>query len=931
MGEAGRSRGADEARGAIVNGLPRVLALKARALVTPTPFRWIDPTGEEARVGEILAVLGLPKEIPESDRELLERCARDAHDAHVGEVEGEKLLAGAARPRATMLNPWSAKDEPNEPVDVGASHAKFIERLREVPRTHSEEWYRDLWFRVLDEDVPGVPAVPWLPDHTVWAHRNMTAALVGARANGDSPCLLALHVGPVQGFIADARRTHDLWTGSFTVAWLTFEALRTLAVTLGPESVVQPHFAGAVIARKLLFREPREYTPGEVLRLPIPNRILAIVPARRAQEIAEDTLGNVGRTWECMSDAVLKHFRAHGHESDFVQWREQVAQHPEIDAVVQPWPATLTEINVLLQGAGDSVRIGAGQGDERPGIAYGRMFNLTHRTLTAHRSVWRVPFHNGDARPKCTQCGVREQMGPLTETASAQKRTSREFFETLGKKLRERGATGRDDERASLKLTVGEGLCAVCLTKRFVPEVYFGGEAVEAGLGLDWRKPEDRRALRFPSVATIATAPFRWKLVEALPQDDALRSVVRRWSKSVGDACGQLDFHPPGNLLGAFEELGRRADDNARAVLEHEGQWFYEASYEPRTAWRDHRETPPPDGGVDMERLAESLPPGRRALQEMVRSVGFSPSHYYAVLMLDGDDMGQWLTGTHEKRPRWSELIPEEFLVRDPALAAELGDKCRTISPAVHGELSRRLANLAQRQHEIVARHLGRVVYSGGDDLLAFLPLHTVLPCAMAIREEMRKREHLGDRFDISAGVAVAHYRDPLGLTLREARRAEKYAKKTPGKGAFQVRVLKRSGAPLRVTLPWTFGSGRSTVDALVRLEDARVRLEDAREDARGDSREDRHPLANVKVARELEIEAATLADESLRGAFFHRVRRLVRPDADADALVTFLDAARYEPSRVVDILLLVGFFVRTRRELDVGALLQSVARRAEP
>lgn len=40
--------------------------------------------------------------------------------------------------------------------------------------------------------------------------------------------ILHFTLGPVQGFIADARRTRDLWAGSFLLSWLTGQAMAAL-------------------------------------------------------------------------------------------------------------------------------------------------------------------------------------------------------------------------------------------------------------------------------------------------------------------------------------------------------------------------------------------------------------------------------------------------------------------------------------------------------------------------------------------------------------------------------------------------------------------------------------------------------------------------------------------------------------------------------
>ena len=60
-----------------------------------------------------------------------------------------------------------------------------------------------------------LPADTRVPDHSIWDHLDLTSAFAGAFAadpEGDA-ALLALSIGPVQGFIASARTSSDLWAG----------------------------------------------------------------------------------------------------------------------------------------------------------------------------------------------------------------------------------------------------------------------------------------------------------------------------------------------------------------------------------------------------------------------------------------------------------------------------------------------------------------------------------------------------------------------------------------------------------------------------------------------------------------------------------------------------------------------------------------------
>src|SRR5580658_10255989 len=52
--------------------------------------------------------------------------------------------------------------------------------------------------------------------------------------------LLAISVGPVQEFIAAARRTRDLWFGSFLLSELSKAAARAISQRAGRDSLILP-------------------------------------------------------------------------------------------------------------------------------------------------------------------------------------------------------------------------------------------------------------------------------------------------------------------------------------------------------------------------------------------------------------------------------------------------------------------------------------------------------------------------------------------------------------------------------------------------------------------------------------------------------------------------------------------------------------------
>jgi CRISPR-associated protein Cmr2 len=143
---------------------------------------------------------------------------------------------------------------------------------------------------------------------------------------------------------------------------------------------------------------------------------------------------------------------------------------------------------------------------------------------------------------------------------------------------------------------------------------------------------------------------------------------------------------------------------------------------------------------------------------------------YYAVLIGDGDFMGRAIG--------------------------------KFADPSQNQDFSRELSRFAHFAREIVNRHDGCPIYTGGDDVMALLPLHTLLDCALEVRNKFV--ELLGEyETSFSAGVVIVHALDPLSDALRMARAAEGRAKQIPQKDAIALTVSPRSGANVEIEGKW--------------------------------------------------------------------------------------------------------------------------------
>lgn len=183
------------------------------------------------------------------------------------------------------------------------------------------------------------------------------------------------------------------------------------------------------------------------------------------------------------------------------------------------------------------------------------------------------------------------------------------------------------------------------------------------------------------------------------------------------------------------------------------------------------------DGAVVFSsRLADWIP-DRKKRNEIAKDFdtilrryagGAQPQPYYALLVADGDNMGAAID--------------------------------HLTTPHDHRKLSLALSLFAQDVEPIVKSHEGVLVYAGGDDVMAYLPLHTVLNCVHVLADRFSagmsefKTVH-GTSPTLSTGIVVAHHLEPLADTLYLARQAERTAKTVEGKHGLAIIVSKRSGA----------------------------------------------------------------------------------------------------------------------------------------
>ncbi len=211
---------------------------------------------------------------------------------------------------------------------------------------------------------------------------------------------------------------------------------------------------------------------------------------------------------------------------------------------------------------------------------------------------------------------------------------------------------------------------------------------------------------------------------------------------------------------------------------------------------------------------------------------------YYALLMMDGDRMGAWLAGGDDYaipyRQSFHPQVQDGFdkHAAKQKLIQAYGAQPRALSPNRHLAISGALNDfsLSVVRHVVEEEHLGRVIYAGGDDVLAMLPVADLLTAMQRLRLAYsgddpaheggrdprgltlhkgfamlkgKLMRMMGTQATASCGAVIAHHQAPLSAVLRELREAEKRAKNEGGRDAFSITVIKRSGGALYLTAKW--------------------------------------------------------------------------------------------------------------------------------
>lgn len=283
---------------------------------------------------------------------------------------------------------------------------------------------------------------------------------------------------------------------------------------------------------------------------------------------------------------------------------------------------------------------------------------------------------------------------------------------------------------------------------------------------------------RFPSTWSVTTAPYRAALIEHAAQHPALHGAVadlRAYVTALLDGCTRQDREKMERSSGTLPGMPVSGDADLDWLRTAEGLWCVPATWDPDglRASYELSEAPDPDT-CHLVRLAV----GQLVKAAKGAEAGIPPlTPYLAIIALDADHMGERLA---------------EF----PHGADPVG---------WHQEVSAALGRASLAQREAVERPgaFGRVVYAGGDDLLALTPAATALPSVRDANAAFRNALS-GCLPDATASAAVVYFHAswPLQSAVTAVQSLLKDAKKT-GRPGLGIAVLRRGGERSSLVMPW--------------------------------------------------------------------------------------------------------------------------------
>lgn len=403
--------------------------------------------------------------------------------------------------------------------------------------------------------------------------------------------ILHISIGPVQGFVAQARRTRDLWAGSFLLSWMSGQlmaaVLRQSGEIIFPAVGTKDKPTDPMLSA--IFGKPLPKNPRPIIGS-LPNRFKAKVPANLDPKIAVE---EAKQKWEKLAEMIWESFVENAvNENEELNedqksriraiWKRQIESFWEIQWVKGVHPANNGEDAKWLDS----------------------------------RKNWRSHWPPKEGGDHCTTMGSWQELSGFVRSRE------RKEQDNFGKALRKK--VGR------LDLQDDERLCAIALVKRLFPKLE--SEQLKKTIGWSFQTKQTKN---WPSTAYMAVVPW----LKHIANNSTYRSKLDKYFKKVQEEVGKQLSSECSTRLPGLKNLG--------SVANLDGNLFIETALANPRATPLKNDHPPKTGEDDPDK--ETRDKLLKALKELGKEVG-GAQPYYALLLMDGDRLGKLLRSLGEQR-----------------------------------------------------------------------------------------------------------------------------------------------------------------------------------------------------------------------------------------------------------------------------------------
>ena len=681
--------------------------------------------------------------------------------------------------------------------------------LKEISNSYINLSYEDkallIWRNLLEEIlekiqdeelkkyIPLLPADTRVPDHSIWEHLKITTA-INASEKLQNNSLFLFTIGPVKSFISQARKAQDFYNGSFMLSYFTFIAMEEVIEKYGPSSIIYPDLYKQPLMDWYLKNkgiEPKNFNPDHITLPTIPNRFVAIIGTtdkNKIEELSKNMIVKIKNEIKRAKEKILEELKIKLSDTQKEILQNQLSDFPQIYWVAIPWRRGENDLQIddlkdfftddKINNWKELYKFVNEKGEHSPniGFLYQLLYTALEKSMGARKNL-REFEQNPEAGRKCSVCGERNVLLYRDEENPFFIIRNIEFFY----EGRKNGSFVEiDKEKITYKiLDKKEGLCGLCFLKRTF-ERYLEKEVDSIF--------ED---FSFPSVAEVACADFKEKAKE-LPE---FKEYENKFFEYIPVRYLNINSLPKLKLEETLE-----------------GSWFHEENLTEKKI-RDELGVE-----IDIQKIKEL----KNILTNKLYEQAGKPKKYYAILYLDGDNMGKWLSG---------ELLPEIQYAYNSKVWEKLPENFKKdlqrytpnkiLTPAIHSTISTALRNYAIEfvKKIVEEEHLGKLIYAGGDDVLAFVNLKDIFDVMEKLRWafsghiklDQEKIEiyttnnngfvlkdgvyylTIGKNATCSMGVVIAHYKEPLKIVIDKVFEMNKKAKES-GRNRFAICLSKHSG-----------------------------------------------------------------------------------------------------------------------------------------